>query len=166
MNSPSRKRPISRISTTTGPISLSLKLSPTQTGQRRPPPPPPSHKHRRTRLALIPPPTSPTDEFGFKEIDDPFSDDKCMAFDLIPSICDPIFPPALASARMQELQSASCSESRSKLIAGKILNRAGRRSMHHSIARRISLHQNGHLYVKSGLSNTLVINESDSKDLD
>lgn len=163
MNSPSRKRPISRISTTTGTISLSLKLSPTQTSQRRPPPPPPSHKYRRTRLALIPPPTSPTDEFGFKEVDDPFSDDKCMVFEPIPSICEPMLSPVLASARMRELQSASCSESRSKLIADKILNRVGRRSMHHSIARRISLHQNGHFYVKSGLSNVLVTNGSDSE---
>ena len=167
MNSPSRKRPISRISTTTGTISISLKLSPTQTSQRRPPPPPPSHKHRRTRLTRIPPPPkSPTNEFGFEDIDDPFSDDKCTAFDPIPSIFSPILSSALVSTRVQELQSAPCSESRCKLVAGRILNRVGRRSMRHSIARRISMHQNGHHYVKSGLSNVLVINESDSEDSD
>lgn len=167
MNSPSRKRPISRISTTTGSITISLKLSPSQTSQRRPPPPPPSHKHRRTRLTLIPPlPKSPSDEFYFDDLDDPFSDDKCTGFDPVPNIRSPILSPALVSARMQELQSASCSESRFKLVAGKILNRVGRRSMHHSIARRISLHQNGHLHIKSGLSNVLVINEYDSEDSD
>lgn len=67
---------------------------------------------------------------------------------------------------MQELQNAPCSESRCKLVAGKILNRAGRRSMRHAIARRISLNLNGHFYVKSGLSNVLVIHESDSEDSD
>lgn len=162
MNSSSRKRPICRISTTTGPISLSLNL--TQTSQRRPPPPPPPLKHRRTRLTRIPPqPKSPTDEFGFDDNDDPFSDDKCTSFDPIPSIRSPIFSPALVSGRMQELQSAQCAESRFKLVAGKILNRDGRRSIRHSIARRISLTQTGHLYVKSGLSNVFVVNESDSE---
>lgn len=165
--SPSRKRPISRISTTTSPLSLSLKLSPTQTSQRRPPPPPPSHKHRRTRLTLIHPlPISPTDGFGFDEIDDPFSDDKCLGFDPAASIHNPFLSSALVSGRLQELQSAPCAESRCKLVAGQILNRAGRRSMHHSIARRISLNQTGHLYVKSGLSNVLVVNESDNEGSD
>ena len=163
MNSSSRKRPISRISTTTGPIVLPLKLSPVQSAQRRPPPPPPSHKHRRTRLTRIPPlPISPTDG----DTDDPFSDDKCMAFESIPSIRNPFLSPILTSVRMQELQNAPCSESRFKLVAGKILNRVGRRSMRHSIARRISLNQNGHSHVKSGLSNVLVINGSDSQDSD
>jgi hypothetical protein len=167
MNSSSRKRPISRISTTTGPIVLPLKLSPSQPSQRRPPPPPPSHKHRRTRLTRIPPPLkSPTDESDFEDDDDPFSDDKCMAFDPIPSIRNPFLPPIFVSARLQELQNTPCSESRFRLVAGKILNRVGRRSMRHSIARRISLNQNGHFYVKSGLSNVLVIHESDTEGSD
>jgi len=162
MNSSSRRRTICRIATTTGPVSISLNFS--QTRQRRPPPPPPPHTHRRARPTRIPPPLeSPTDEFGFD--DDPFSDDKCMAYDPIPGIRSPILSPIFASDRMQELQSA-CSESRRKLVAGKLLNRAGRRSTRHSIARRISLNQNGHLYVKSGLSNVLVISESDSEDSD
>lgn len=167
MNSFSRKRPISRISTTTGPITLPLKLSPTQSAQRRPPPPPPSHKHRRTRLTRIPPsPTIPlADESDFED-DDPFSDDKSMAFDPLPCIRNPFLSPIFASGRMQELQNAPCSESRCRLVAGMILNRVGRRSMRHSIARKISLNQNGHFYVKSGLSNVLVIHESDGEDSD
>ena len=166
MSSLSRKRPISRISTTTGPIAVPLKLSPTQSAQRRPPPPPPSHKHRCTRLTRIPPPPKPTPyESDFEDSDDPFSDDKCMGFDPAPSTRNP-FLPASASVRMEELQNAQCSESRFKLVAGKILNRVGRRSMRHSIARKISLNQNGHLYVKSALSNVLVIHESDGEDSD
>ena len=167
MNSFSRKRPISRISTTTGPITLPLKLSPTHSAQRRPPPPPPSHKHRRTRLTRIPPaPKPPAYESDFEDSDDPFSDDKCMGFDPTASIRNPFLPTMFVSARMQELQNAPCSESRCKLLAGKILNRVGRRSARHSIARKISLSQNGHSYVKSALSNVLVIDESDSEDSD
>ena len=163
MNSFSRKRPISRISTTTGPITIPLDLSPTRSTQRRPPPPPPSHKHRRTRLTRIPPPSKSPFDF---EDDDPFSDDKCLAFDPLPSTRNPFLSPMLVSGRMQELQNAPSSESRCRLVAGMILNRVGRRSMRHSIARKISLNQNGHFYVKSGLSNVLVIHESDSEDSD
>ena len=167
MNSSSRKRPISRISTTTGPIALPLKLSPTQPTQRRPPPPPPSRKHWRTRLSRISPQLkSPTDGSDFEDNDDPFSDDKCMTSDPIPSIRNSLLAPIFTSTRMQELQNTPCPESRCKLVAGKILNRVGRRSMRHSIARRISLNQNGHFYVRSGLSNVLVIHESDSEDSD
>jgi len=164
MNSFSRKRPISRISTTTGPITLALDLSPTRSTQRRPPPPPPSHKHRRTRLTRIPPvPKSPVD---FEDGDDPFSDDKCLVFEPIPSPRNPFLSPMFVSGRMQELQNAPSSESRRRLVAEMILNRVGGRSMRHSIERKISLNQNGHFYVKSGLSNVLVIHESDSEDSD
>ena len=167
MNSSSRKRPISRISTTTGPIVLPLKLTPTQPAQRRPPPPPPSHKHRRTRLTRIPPPPKPPIyESEFEDTDDPFSDDKCTTLDPTPSIRNPFLSPILMSTRIQELQNAPCPESRFKLVAGKILNRVGRRSMRHSIARRMFLNQNGHFYVKSGLSNVLVIHETDTEDSD
>ncbi|KAF9647278.1 hypothetical protein BDM02DRAFT_3188105 [Thelephora ganbajun] len=162
MNSSSRKRPISRISTTTAHIALPLDLSPARSTQRRPPPPPPPRRHWRTRLTRIQPPP----ESVFEDLDDPFSDDKCMAFDPIASIRNPFLSPLLVSARIQELQNTPCPESRCKLVAGKILNRVGRRSMRHSIARRISLNQNGYLYVKSGLSNVLVIHESDSEDSD
>jgi hypothetical protein len=89
-----------------------------------------------------------------------------MPFEPIPSIRNPFLSSIFASSRMQELQNAPCPESRCKLVAGKILNRVGGRSMRHSIARKISLNQNGHFYVKSALSNVLVIHESDSEDSD
>ena len=109
---------------------------------------------------------SPTDESDFEDTDDPFSDDKCMGFEPIPSIRSPFLSPILTSARMQELQNAPCPESRFKILAGKLLNRVGRRSSRHSIARRIFLNQNGHFYVKSGLSNALIIHQPDSEDSD
>lgn len=112
---------------------------------------------------LTPTPKSPTD---LEDTDDPFSDDKCMGFEPIPRIRSPFLSPILTSARMQELQNAPCPESRFKILAGKLLNRVGRRSSRHSIARRISLNQNGHYYVKSGLSNALIIHASDSEDSD
>jgi hypothetical protein len=139
LNTPQRS--LSRIVTTASP-------SPRTT--RRAPPPPPTPKSRRSIPRRIP----VTQIATVESIEDPFSD-----FHSSDLSFDDEFDPRPSykstrtiSARIWQLQNIPCPEDRSKLVAGKIINRGGR---------AMRYFKGPSHYVRSSLSNVIIVSGDD-----